>query len=77
MCFTGLAATQTRCEVCLATMHTEQECTQSGDRDPRMKERLKTSESERMALVEKWDLPKPSVSRRTSPPRPSGAGRLY
>ncbi len=69
MCFTGLAATQARCELCLATTHTVQECTQSGDRDPGTKERLKTIESVMVALVKKGDPPKPPVYCRTKTDR--------
>ena len=51
MCFTGLATVQKRCELCLATSHTEQECAQVGYVDPGLKERLKTIESAMVALM--------------------------
>ena len=61
MCFTWLATVQKRCELCLATSHTEQECAQAGDVDPGLKERLKTIESAMVVLVrEKGPGPSPA-----------------
>jgi len=62
MCFTGLATVQKKCELCLATSHTEHECAQAGDVDLRLKERLKTIESAMVALVRE-ERPGPSPGR--------------
>ena len=60
MCFTGMATVQKRCELCLATSHTEQECAQAGDVDPGLKERLKMIEAAMVALVkEERSVPSP------------------
>ena len=60
MCFTGMATVQKRCELCLATSHTEQECAQAGDVDPGLKERLKTIEAAMVALMkEERSVPSP------------------
>lgn len=40
-----------RCELCFATSHTEQDCAQSGSRDPGMSERLKHLESAVIAIA--------------------------
>ena len=41
MCFTGLAAARSRCELCFASTHTENECTQREDPELNTRERLK------------------------------------
>ena len=64
MCFAGMAAVTKRCELCLATTHTERECAQRGDPDPDMRDRLKTIESAVVALT-----------KREEPPRHQGASR--
>ena len=50
MCFTGMATTTKRCELCLATTHSEQDCAQRGDPDPGTKDRLRAIESAVLAL---------------------------
>ena len=57
MCFTGVAATTRRCELCLATTHTEEECAQRGDPDPGMRDRLKALESAVLAITKKANEP--------------------
>ena len=52
MCFTGLASSTTRCELCFASSHTEQE---RGDPDPGMKDRLKALETAVLAFTSKQD----------------------
>ena len=54
-CFTGMAATTKRCELCFATSHTEKECAQGGDPDPEMQDRLKALESLVLAMAKKGD----------------------
>ena len=55
MCFTGMASSTKRCELCFASTHTEQECAQRGDPDPEMKDRLKVIETAVLALPSKQD----------------------
>ena len=50
VCFTGVAASTARCELCFATSHTERECAQRGDPDPGMKDRLKVLETAILAM---------------------------
>ena len=50
VCFTGMAATTSRCELCFATSHSEKECAQQGDPEPGTKERLKAIETAVLAL---------------------------
>ena len=45
MCFTGMARSTTRCELCMATTHTEKDCALQGTNDPGLTDRLKTLES--------------------------------
>lgn len=62
MCFTGMASTTKRCELCFASTHTELECAQRGDPDPGMKDRLKAIETAVLALTGKQDqTAKPSL----------------
>ena len=71
MCFTGMASTTKRCELCFATTHSEHECAQRGDPDPEMKDRLKAIETAVLAITNKQDpLPKATIQ----PPiaKPSG-----
>ncbi len=53
MCFTAMSSSTKRCELCLATSHTERECTQWGDPDPGMRERLKSIEAAVLAMTAK------------------------
>lgn len=55
MCFTGMASSTKRCELCFATTHSEQECAQRGDPDPGMKDRLKAIETAVLAMANKRD----------------------
>ena len=55
MCFTGMASTTKRCELCFASTHTELECAQRGDPDPGMKDRLKAIETAVLALTGRQD----------------------
>lgn len=50
LCFTGLAAARSRCELCFATTHSESECAQRGDPDLDTRERLRTIESAVVAM---------------------------
>ena len=52
-CFTGLAKSTTRCELCLATTHTEKDCALQGSSDPSMQDRIKTLESLVLAITPK------------------------
>ena len=45
ICFSGVARTGTRCELCLSLLHPTRECTLVGDTDPDISTRLKTLES--------------------------------
>jgi len=71
MCFTGMAATTKRCELCFATSHTERECAQRGDPDPEMRERLKAIETAVLAITAKPGLPRP-LPTSGAPAKPSG-----
>ena len=53
MCYTGVAASTARCELCFATSHTERECAQCGDPNPGMKNRLKAIETAILAMSSK------------------------
>ena len=53
MCFTGMASSTKRCELCFASTHTEQECAQRGDPDPGLTDRLKAIETAVLALTGK------------------------
>ena len=55
MCFTGMASSTKRCELCFASTHTEQECAQRGDPDPGLKDRLKAIETAVLALSSKQE----------------------
>lgn len=48
MCFTGMASSTQRCELCFASTHTEQECAQRGNPGSGMKDRLKALENSRV-----------------------------
>ncbi len=68
MCFTAMSSSTKRCELCLATSHTERECAQQGD--PGMRERLKSIEAAVLAMTAK-----PTVAPRPPgfpPSKPSG-----
>ena len=52
-CFAGLAKLTTRCELCLATSHTEKDCALQGSTDPNMQDRPKTLESLVLAITPK------------------------
>ena len=45
VCFTGMAATTSRCELCFVTSHSEKECAQQGDPEPGTKEHQKAIET--------------------------------
>ena len=62
MCFTGIAVSTKRCELCLATSHTERECAQRGDPDPGMGDRLKAIESAVLAITKREEPPKPATA---------------
>jgi len=66
-CFAGLARSTTRCELCLATSHTERDCALQGTPDPNVRDRLKTLESVVLAIA-----PKQGPTGRVSPREPSG-----
>jgi hypothetical protein len=51
MCFTGMAASTKRCELYLATTHTEKECAQGGDPDLEMGDRLEALETAELAIA--------------------------
>ena len=53
VCYTGVAASTARCELCFATSHTERECAQRGDPNPGMKNRLKAIETAILAMSSK------------------------
>ncbi len=59
MCFTGLASVRKRCELCLATTHTEQECAQAGEADPGLRDQLRTIEFAMVMLVGKEEQHRP------------------
>ena len=66
-CFTGLARSTSRCELCLATTHTDKECALQGTSDPNLSDRLKTLESLVLAFS-----PKPDRGAKPAPREPSG-----
>ena len=66
-CFTGMARSTSRCELCLATTHTDKECALQGTSDPNLSDRLKTLES----LVLPFS-PKPDRGVKPAPREPSG-----
>ena len=69
MCFTGMASSTKRCELCFASTHTEQECAQRGDPDPGMKDRLKAIETAVLAITGKQE----QAAKPVPPPvKPSG-----
>ena len=55
MCFTGMASSTKRCELCFASTHTEQECAQRGNPDPGMKDRLRAIETAVLAITGKQE----------------------
>lgn len=71
MNFTGAAATKTRCELCLASSHTDRECAQRGNAEPDTRDRLKAIETAVLAMTRQ-----PQPGQRpllpAGPPRPSG-----
>ena len=69
MCFTGLASSTKRCELCFASTHTERECAQCGNPDPGMGDHLKVIETAVLAMTHKQE----QVSQPVQPtPKPSG-----
>ena len=55
MCFTGMASSTKRSELCFTSTYTEQECAQQGDPDPSLKDRLKAIETAVLALSNKQE----------------------
>ena len=68
MCFTGMAASVKRCELCFASTHSERECAQRGDPDPDMSDRLKNLEAAVVAIAK----PRQPPGGASTPARPSG-----
>ena len=69
MCFTGMASSTKRCELCFASSHTERECAQRGDPDPDRGERLKNLEAAVVAISKPRQGSGPPTP---MPVRPSG-----
>ena len=72
LCFTSTAPSgNRRCELCLASSHTEADCALRGDPDPDIKSRLKNLESAVLSFSKsaKAQPPLPPMS---GPPNPSG-----
>ena len=79
MYFTGLASARKRCELCLATTHTEAECAQRGDPDPELKDRCRAIESAVLALAKPLNdgpprAPPPPLARSGEPCRKWNGG---
>ena len=78
MCFTGMASTTKRCELCFASTHTELECAQRGDPDPGMKDRLKAIETAVLALTGRQDQTiKPLYQPRNPLVNRAGSGTVW
>ena len=72
-CFTGADRTGTsRCELCFATSHSDQECAQWGDPDPGLPDRLRAVESVVLSLSNRA-----SASGRRPPPVIQPSGEIY
>ena len=62
ICFSGVARTGQRCDLCLSLSHPTRECTLVSDPDPDLTTRLRTLESAVLALSSSPSTPAPSAS---------------